>query len=136
MQEEKSSWKKNFSSRLKNALKGHKQTDVAAQVGVGQSALSGYANESILPSLETFRALCLSLGVKPDYLLDLSADMVSPTPSTSSSDKPFSDSFCTKLQDANRKIRDLERQLRDRDTTILNLSYSLKTLSSSASQNQ
>ena len=71
MQEKKSPWKKVFSSRLKASLKGHKQGEIATQIGVGQPALSGYANDKLVPSLDNFRSLCVSLGVKSDYLLGL-----------------------------------------------------------------
>lgn len=60
-----------FSSRLKQALRGHKQSDIANKIGIGQPNLSMYANCENKPSLEVFRALCVSLGVNSDWLLGL-----------------------------------------------------------------
>lgn len=74
MQEEKSQWTIIFSQRLKTSLKGHKQREIADEIGVGQPALSGYANGKLIPSLETFRALCQALGASADWLLGLAEE--------------------------------------------------------------
>ncbi len=79
MQAEKSPWMKFFSSRLKEAAKGRKQGDIAKEIGVVPSNLSMYFRGDHLPSLEVFRALCVSVGVKSDWLLGL--DSTSPTTS-------------------------------------------------------
>lgn len=71
MQAEKSPWMKIFSARLKTASKGRKQGDIAKEIGVVQSNLSMYFSGDHLPSLEVFRALCVSVGVKSDWLLGL-----------------------------------------------------------------
>lgn len=77
MQEENSHWVKIFQSRLKEAMKGRKQSEIANEIGVGQPNLSMYVstkNGRHIPNLERFRALCLSLGVKSDWLLGLTEE--------------------------------------------------------------
>lgn len=76
MQEENSRWVKIFQSRLKEAMNGRKQGEIASKIGIRQSNLSMYCSKKDphIPNLERFRALCLSLGVKADWLLGLTEE--------------------------------------------------------------
>lgn len=60
-----------FSERLKIGMSGHKQSAISKEIGVGQPNLSMYVKGENKPSLEVFRALCVSLRLNADWLLGL-----------------------------------------------------------------
>lgn len=72
MQEKKSAWMKVFSERLKLGMAGHKQSAISREIGVGQPNLSMYLKGESKPSLDVFRALCVSLRLNANWLLGLS----------------------------------------------------------------
>ena len=70
-QAEKLPWVKIFSSRLSEASRGVKQTEISRKIGVGQSNVSMYLKGERVPALDVFRSLCVSLGVNAGWLLGI-----------------------------------------------------------------
>ncbi|MCL2756109.1 MAG: helix-turn-helix domain-containing protein [Firmicutes bacterium] len=62
-----------FKTRLSKIMKekGLNQLDISAIVGVRQSQVSNWLSGRSLPGYKSICALCKSLKVEPNYLLDL-----------------------------------------------------------------
>lgn len=60
-----------FAERLTIELKGIKQTELAAYLGIRASNISDWKKGKYKPSLDVFYKLCTYLDVSADYLLGL-----------------------------------------------------------------
>lgn len=70
-----------FSERLKVALEGHKNSEIADKIGISRQAISMYLSGTRHPVQPVIAALAKALDVSPVWLLGYDVDKTIPVPS-------------------------------------------------------